>query len=81
MDGSGAFYGTTQFGGMPANGGTVYRLKQVGGVWTENVLFSFVDPLNQISAAGLLLGSGGELYGTTIGDTMRAGMVFRLQRK
>ena len=79
MDASGSFYGTTQFGGLPANGGTVFKLEQQGGVWNESVLFGFMEPLDQISASGLLFDAGGELYGTTIGDTMRAGMVFRLE--
>ena len=79
MDKKGVFYGTTQYGGMPSNGGTVYQLKQDGGTWTESVLFSFTSNLNQFSATGLLLGGGGTLYGTTVGDTMDAGMVFKIR--
>jgi uncharacterized repeat protein (TIGR03803 family) len=80
MNASGSFYGTTQFGGLPGNGGTVFKLEERGGVWNESVLFSFIEPLNQISASSLLLGASREFYGTTIGDTMRAGMVFRLEQ-
>ena len=55
MDRKGTFYGTTQFGGLPSNGGTVFELKQLGGIWTEGVVFSFKYSNNQLSAAGLLL--------------------------
>jgi uncharacterized repeat protein (TIGR03803 family) len=79
MDNKGTFYGTTQFGGLPSNGGTVFELKESGGVWTEGVLFSFRASNNQLSAAGLLLGKRGTLFGTTIGSGMNAGMVFKLR--
>jgi len=78
MDKNGVFYGTTQYGGLPSNGGTVFRLKQESGTWTESVLFSFKSSSNQLPAADLLLGDRGTLYGTTIGSGMNAGMVFKL---
>jgi len=40
---NGTFYGTTQFGGLPSNGGTVYELKKKGGIWTEGVVYSFQE--------------------------------------
>ena len=79
MDRKGTFYGTTQFGGLPSNGGTVFELKQLGGIWTQGVVFSFKYSNNQLSAAGLLLDAWGTLYGTTIGSGMNAGMVFKLR--
>jgi uncharacterized repeat protein (TIGR03803 family) len=79
MDKNEVFYGTTQFGGLPSNGGTVFQVKKDGGVWTESVLYSFDASLDQLSAAGLLLGDGGTLFGTTIGANMAAGTVFELQ--
>ncbi len=79
MDGNGTFYGTTQFGGLPSNGGTVFELKLQGGIWTESVLYSFIYGPNHFSAAGLLLGKHGTLYGTTVGDNRNAGMVFKLR--
>jgi uncharacterized repeat protein (TIGR03803 family) len=79
MDRNGTFYGTTQFGGLPSNGGTVFELKLQGGIWTESVLYSFIYGLNHFSAAGLLLGKNGTLYGTTVGDNSGAGMVFKLR--
>jgi len=78
MDRNGTFYGTTQFGGFPANGGTVFELKLQDGVWIEGVLFSFKYSNNQLSAAGLLMGNRGGLYGTTVGAAGNAGMVFKL---
>jgi uncharacterized repeat protein (TIGR03803 family) len=78
MDKKGAFYGTTQYGGLPTNGGTVFQLTQSGGVWTESVLSSFTHAPDQRSAAGVLMGKGGTLYGTTIGEKTRNGLVFKL---
>lgn len=77
VDKKGILYGTTQYGG-PSNGGTVFEMKQDGGSWTESVLYSFTAIHNQLPVAGLLFGKGGTLYGTTIGNTKRAGMVFKL---
>ena len=79
MDSNGTFYGTTQFGGLPSNGGTVFALKQEGGIWFEGVVFSFKYSNNQLAAGAVLLGKGGKLYGTTIGSGMNAGAVFKIQ--
>jgi uncharacterized repeat protein (TIGR03803 family) len=79
MDRNGTFYGTTQFGGLPSNGGTVFELKLQGGIWTESVLYSFIYSPNHFSAASLLLGKHGTLYGTTVGNNRNAGMVFKLR--
>lgn len=79
MDKKGVFYGTTQFGGLPSNGGTVFQLKLDGDTLTESVLLTFEAANNQLSASSLLLGKGGALYGTTIGSGMNAGIVFKLR--
>jgi uncharacterized repeat protein (TIGR03803 family) len=79
MDSNGTFYGTTQFGGLPSNGGTVFALKQVGDIWFEGVVFSFKLSIDQLAAGAVLLGKGGTLYGTTIGSEMNAGAVFKIQ--
>jgi uncharacterized repeat protein (TIGR03803 family) len=79
MDSKGTFYGSTQFGGLPSNGGTVFALKQEGGIWFEGVVFSFKLSIDQLAAGGVLLGKGGTLYGTTIGSGMNAGAVFKIQ--
>ena len=87
-DSAGAFYGTTDLGGgglcKPAGGGcgTVYRLvpPASGTVWTETVLYSFKGGKDgEHPYAGLLLGTGGVLYGTTSGGgTANQGTVFKL---
>jgi uncharacterized repeat protein (TIGR03803 family) len=79
MDSNGTFYGTTQFGGLPSNGGTVFALKQEGGIWFEGVVFSFKLSIDQLAAGAVLLGKGGALYGTTIGSSKNAGAVFKIQ--
>jgi len=81
-DHNGILYGTTYWGGLKGQGvrggcgstgcGTVFALKpptQPGGSWTETVLYRFLglagdgaEPL-----AGLVIGRGGERYGTTAG--------------
>jgi uncharacterized repeat protein (TIGR03803 family) len=78
-DRNGTFYGTTQFGGLPSGGGTVFQLNLQGGIWTESVLYSFIYVGNHFSAAGLLLGNNGTLYGTTVGSHGHSGMVFKLR--
>jgi uncharacterized repeat protein (TIGR03803 family) len=73
----GSFYGTTQFGGGPANGGTIFRITP-GGAYT--VMHSFTGqyipdgtpPTGAASdgvqpSAGLVQASDGNLYGVTGG--------------
>ena len=77
LDSSGTLYGTTMFGGtgsscgtytMPGCG-TVFKLTQSGGVWTENVLYNFCPNSScaggSLPAAGLIEDGAGNLYGTT----------------
>ncbi len=78
MDKTGALYGTTQRGGLPSSGGTVFQMKQNAGVWTETVLYSFIPRDNHIPVASVLLGGKGILYGTTAGWSGQAGMVFKI---
>lgn len=65
-DGSGNLYGTTQFGGYYSLG-TVFKLTpKSGGGWTETVLYDFRGgALGSYPAAGLVMDSAGNLYGTT----------------
>ena len=79
LDWKGTFYGTTQFGGLPSNGGTVFALKREGGIWFEGVVSSFKLSTDQLAAGSVLLGKGGKLYGTTIGSGMNAGAVFEIK--
>jgi uncharacterized repeat protein (TIGR03803 family) len=84
-DRAGNLYGTTFNGGGSAGAGTVYELSppaQPGGVWTENILYSFsytalnsgIGPLGR-----LVMDSAGNLYGTTwLGGPQGAGVAFEL---
>jgi len=65
----GVLYGATEFGGA-AGAGTVFSLTPPafpGGVWTEAVLYSFAGGSDgQSPVAGVAIGPGGLLYGTTM---------------
>jgi len=73
----GVLYGTTNIGGdfscsADSQGcGTVFSLTPPvapGGSWTETVLYSFTgSPDGAGPGAGIVIGSGGVLYGTTFG--------------
>jgi uncharacterized repeat protein (TIGR03803 family) len=70
MDGAGDLYGTTFLGGM-GHSGTVFELKPAGnGTWAETVIHSFCYLHGcryggSVPMAGLVLGSSGNLFGTT----------------
>ena len=65
MDSTGAIYGTTEDGGT-SNMGTVFKLTNSGGTWTESVLYNFAGgPDGDFPVAGLAMDSSGALYGTT----------------
>ena len=82
FDAVGNLYGGTYQGGPNAYGyGTVFELSPTGtGVWTEKVLHAFGTGTDgQNPYGGLVFGSGGNLYGTTIyGGADYGGMVFEL---
>jgi uncharacterized repeat protein (TIGR03803 family) len=64
---SGGLFSTTYLGGL-ANWGTVFHLGPPavsGGTWNETMLRSFGRYVNQ-PGTGVLAGTGGELYGTTL---------------
>jgi uncharacterized repeat protein (TIGR03803 family) len=79
--GSGVLYGTTNEGGL-AESGNIFRLAPPGtsgGDWTFTVIYTFDGPNGLDPYAGLVLGSGGVLYGTTdAGGTHGRGTVFAL---
>jgi uncharacterized repeat protein (TIGR03803 family) len=77
---NGDLYGTTENGGANYKG-TVFQLAQSGGSWTETVLYSFSSSSGAFPQAPLILGSNGDLYGTTSGSgsgTNGNGTVFQL---
>lgn len=81
FDIAGNLYGTTQGTGF-SSFGTVYTLKpNSDGSWSESVLYAFIgrDQNGLEPAAGVVLDTAGNLYGTTtIGGTFGYGVVFRL---
>jgi hypothetical protein len=97
LDADGALYGTTVYGGPPGTGpcsspgcGVVFKLAPPAAgrtAWTETVLYGFKGGSDgALPQAGVILGPGGALYGTTTsgGDTLSScgsggcGTVFRL---
>lgn len=88
LDNSGNLYGTTGSGGgtttecYPGTGcGTVFQLTQSsGGQWTETILHSFSGRDDgSVPSGGLILGPGGNLYGSTLGGGAAGlGAVFKL---
>lgn len=64
--------------------GTVFELvkpAQSGGKWSEKVLYSFQGSINGLTdsgypTAGLTLGAGGNLYGTTSGGTNPNSLIY-----
>jgi uncharacterized repeat protein (TIGR03803 family) len=87
IDSSGALYGTTVYGGTLGAGGdgTVYKLTPHRNGWTRTVLHSFPptgstpgpDGVNPF--AGVIFGSDGALYGTTVfGGNSGNGTVYKL---
>ena len=83
FDSKGELYGTTAYGGS-SGGGTVFQLSpptSSGGSWAETVLYSFGGTGDGAHPrASLILGSNGDLYGTTAygGGTSNDGTVFQL---
>jgi uncharacterized repeat protein (TIGR03803 family) len=81
FDASGNLFGTTTYGGA-YGGGVVFELAPAtGGVWSEQLLYTFgsvtSDGLNPW--AGLIFDAAGNLYGTTFyGGSGGNGTVFKL---
>lgn len=76
----GNIYGTTEFGGLNGNNGTVFALKQVSsGIWKERVLYDFRYSDGSSPIAELVADKSGNLYGTTLGGgAFHWGEVFSL---
>jgi uncharacterized repeat protein (TIGR03803 family) len=86
QDSSGAFYGTTYYGGDPiCSCGVVYKLTPPsvkGGVWTEKALYAFTtqNADGRLPAqAAPTMNSQGTIYGVTIaGGAWNSGTIFQL---
>jgi len=66
-DSAGNLYGVTQFGGTHGQG-TVFKLSNSGGTWSESILYSFTGSSDGGEPLGrLVMDSAGNLYGTTEG--------------
>jgi uncharacterized repeat protein (TIGR03803 family) len=77
-DAKGDLYGTTN-GGGGFGMGTVFKLTPTPSGYTETVLHAFQGPDGQNPQAGLFIGKGHVLYGTTvIGGVGGFGTVFKL---
>jgi hypothetical protein len=69
FDGQGRLYGSTS-DGAPLTGGTVFRLTppaQLGGAWTETILYTFTGGTDGENPAGVILDAKGNIFGTTSG--------------
>jgi uncharacterized repeat protein (TIGR03803 family) len=76
--GDGNFYGTTQYGGMNGNLGTMFRISASGN-YTNLYSFGGSPGNGEVVYARLVLGNDGNFYGTTYGGgTNDAGTVFRI---
>jgi uncharacterized repeat protein (TIGR03803 family) len=68
IDSAGNIYGTTDDGGIYEDG-TVFKLSPSNGGWKESVLFNFTLSYgNYAGINGVIIGPGGDLYGTTVYD-------------
>ncbi len=81
IDSAGNLYGTTRGGGTSGQGTVFEMSSQVGGAWTETILYNFgsftTDGIYPYSP--VVLDSEGNLYGTTYeGGTGRNGTVYKL---
>ena len=82
MDDQGVLYGATSFAGE-LDRGAIFALRpptSAGGTWTEKTLYSFgALPDDAENPTGLVVGTGGVLYGTTqVGGPTGSGTVFQL---
>ncbi|MEJ0049077.1 MAG: choice-of-anchor tandem repeat GloVer-containing protein [Rhodospirillales bacterium] len=75
----GALYGTTLFGGA-SFAGTVFRLVNSNGTWSETTIYEFTGGADgDLCASSLTADAAGNLYGTTLaGGNTSNGVVFEL---
>lgn len=77
-----SFFGTTLSGGMVGSG-TVFRVRQNGSTWKEDVVYSFRGGSDAASPyGGVTADKAGNLYGSSFaGGTQGLGTVYSLTRK
>ena len=82
LDRGGNLYGTTYAGGtncQPNGCGTVFKMSSRGSGWFFTALYSFQGMgLGTEPRAPVIFGPDGALYGTALGGSSGAGIVFRL---
>jgi uncharacterized repeat protein (TIGR03803 family) len=81
MDEAGNLYGAGARGGLHL-GGTIFELTWGSGGWSERMLHQFPSRAGDGGAvfAGLIMGPGGNLYGTTeAGGAHKAGTVYQIR--
>jgi len=77
LDGYGSIYGATRIGGNYGDG-TVFEIDLFGDSSRERVLWSFSGTDGLFPAGSLILGGGGDLYGTAAGGLSASGVVFKV---
>ncbi|HEY6326714.1 MAG TPA: choice-of-anchor tandem repeat GloVer-containing protein, partial [Candidatus Cybelea sp.] len=76
-DGRGTLYGTTEYGGSPANAGVVFAIEGQSG--SERVLLAFNSAARGEYPIGGILVVNGALFGTaSYGGSASAGIAFQL---
>jgi uncharacterized repeat protein (TIGR03803 family) len=74
---SGNFYGTTYYGGLSGNAGTIFKIDTAGTTLTTLRVFSGSD--GGVPYAGVIRGTDGNLYGTTWGGGANGkGTIFKV---
>jgi uncharacterized repeat protein (TIGR03803 family) len=84
FDSSGQIYGTAQFAGGPGYQGTVFKLTNSQGTWTEETLYAFnYDGGDGGRPMGVVVDAAGNLYGTAFqgGGSQDWGIVYRLTQR
>lgn len=83
FDAAGNLYSTAQVGGTRKEGAVLKFTPSTGGLWTEEVIYSFCSISGCLDGSGpsgpLIFDSAGNLYGSAAGGTHGFGMVFELE--
>jgi len=83
----GSLYGATAFGGTTTctygttadvGCGVVYRLTNVGGTWTEKVIYRFAGGLDGAGPGEVTLDASGAIYGATVDGGNGQGMIYKI---